>query len=102
MTGDEQKAAEQAPREEDDSAVAQLRENADREARRLGEGPGITLFGGKIPYRTLLAIAVFVGVFLLVWVPLWAALGGVGLGLGWIPAAAAGAAAVWLLARRSA
>jgi hypothetical protein len=86
----------------DESPSMQVLEAADREARRLQDGPGITFLGGQISYRALAAIGIFIAAFMLVWVVLWAGMGGVGLGLGWIPAAAAGVAAVWLFSRSNA
>jgi hypothetical protein len=100
-SGQEAGAAAETEKSED-SATAQALEAADREARSLQEGPGITLFGGEISYRTLAAIGIFIAAFMAVWVVLWAGMGGVGLGLGWIPAAAAGVAAVWMFSRSSA
>jgi hypothetical protein len=97
-----QTAADTEKRESPAPASAQALEAADREARRLQEGPGITLFGGQISYRALIAIGIFIAAFMAVWVVLWAGMGGVGLGLGWIPAAAAGVAAVGLFSRSSA
>jgi hypothetical protein len=89
-------------READDkhTAADELRETAERDGKRLQEGPALEMFGGRLPYRTLASMALFVVVFLLVWVGLWAALGGLGLGLGWIVAALAGLLAVKLLAAR--
>ena len=97
---EEEKAASEPADDEDASSTAsELRAFADREAQSLQEGPGISLFGGKIPYRALLAGGVFVLVFVLVWAGLWALLGGIGLALGWILAAVAGALAVRLVPR---
>jgi hypothetical protein len=72
---------------------------AEREARPLLGGSGVSLFGGEIPYRALIAIAIFVAVFTVVLVGLWALLGGIGLALGWIVALVVGALAVWFVSR---
>jgi len=81
---------------------AQLADEARATGRELDSGSRIRLLGGEVSRRTLLALAAFVVVFLLVWLVLWGMFGGAGLVLGWIAATVAGGAAVWLLARRSA
>ena len=97
---DEAQAESESDDSEDDSNTAEeVAATAGREGRPLLEGSSISLFGGELPHRTLLAIGVFVVVFMLVWVALWGLVGGWGLGLGWIIAAAVGALAVWLLTR---
>ncbi len=87
---------------EESGAGDQLAEEARASARALYSGPTVSILGGEVSRRTLLALGTFVLVFLLVWIALWGVFGGVGLVLGWIVATAAGGAAVWLLARRSA
>ncbi len=82
-----------------DDDRSEVRAAADREAERLQAGPGFSLFGGEVPYRVLVAFAIFIVVFLAVWAGLWALLGGIGIALGWILAALAGALAVRLVSR---
>ena len=81
---------------------AQLADEARAHGRALDSGPKVSLLGAEVSRRTLLALGAFVLVFLLVWIALWGVFGGIGLALGWIVAMAAGGAAVWLLAQRSA
>lgn len=80
-------------------ATTDVRTTAEREANSVMQGPKVSLFGAELPKRALIALAVFVAAFTLVWVALWAALGGIGLALGWIPAAALGWLAVRLVLR---
>lgn len=94
---EENEPASERSQQDDSSTASEVRAFADREAQALQKGPGISLFGGKIPYRLLVAIGVFVLVFVLVWAGLWALLGGIGLTLGWILAAVTGALAVRLV-----
>ena len=82
-------ASDKAP-----GAGDQLADEARASARALDSGPTVSILGGEVSRRTLLALGTFVLVFLLVWVALWGVFGGVGLVLGWIVATAAGAAAV--------
>ena len=99
--GDEPAAGEaKDDGQEDDSKGSELLEAADREARSLHEGRSVSLLGGEIPLRVLAAFAIFIAVFVAVLMVLWAALGGVGLALGWIVAALVGALAVKLLIGR--
>lgn len=93
---------EGAAADEEAGTSAQLADEARGQARALDSGPKVSILGGEVSRRTLLALGVFVLVFLLVWIALWGVFGGVGLALGWILATAAGGAAVWLLAQRSA
>jgi hypothetical protein len=95
----EEESASEKAQDEENSRTSELRAAADREAQTLQEGPGISLFGAEIPYRVLIAIAVFVVVFVAVWAAVWALLGGIGLALGWIFAAVVGALAVRLVGR---
>ena len=96
---EEQEPASERTQDDKGSRASELRALADREAESLQQGPGISLFGGEIPYRALIALAVFVVVFVAVWAALWGLLGGIGLALGWILAAVAGALAVRLVRR---
>ena len=90
------------PADDASGTGAELADEARAQARALEGGPTVSLLGAEVPRRTLVALGVFVVVFLLVWVALWGIFGGAGLVLGWIVATAAGGAAVWLLARRTA
>jgi hypothetical protein len=74
-------------------------EAVDREVSTFQQGPGPRLFGGVLPVRALIAIALFVVVFVAVWMAFWALAGGLGLALGWIPAALVGALAVVIAGR---
>lgn len=65
--------------------------------RPLWEGRAISLFGGQVPLRALAALAVFLPVFVLLYLALWELLGNVGLVLGWIAALLVAAVAVLLL-----
>ncbi len=79
----------------------ELAEAARERARSLDTGPTVSILGSEVSRRTLLALGLFVVVFLLVWITVWGVFGGAGLALGWIVATAAGGAAVWLFAQRS-
>ena len=68
------------------------------ELEKLSSGPSVSLFGGELPVRALVAIGVFVLTFIVSWMLLWAILGGLGFGLGWIVGAVLGAVAVKLTA----
>jgi len=94
-------AQEGSPADEGPGTGAQLAEEARAQARALDSGPTVSILGGEVARRTLLALGAFVLVFLLVWIALWGVFGSVGLALGWIVATAAGGGAVWLLAQRS-
>ena len=93
---------EGAHAKEEPGPGAQIADEARARARELDSGPKLNILGGEVSQRTFLALGAFVVVFVLVWLALWGVFGGVGLALGWIVATAAGGAAVWLLARRSA
>jgi hypothetical protein len=76
------------------------REEAAAAIEPLAEGSTLSLGFAEVPTRSLAAMAIFVGVFMVAWMILWAAAGGIGLGLGWILAAGLGALAVKLYADR--
>jgi hypothetical protein len=89
------------PPKEEPGPGAQIADEAQARAEELDTGPKLNILGAEVSRRTLLALGLFVLVFLVVWIALWGVLGGVGLALGWIVATAAGGAAVWWMARRS-
>ena len=84
---------------ESNPTLERSRALAEEEASRLQGGPQLSFFGGTLPVRGLAAMGVFLTVFMLAWVGLWAALGGLGLALGWIPAALVAIAGVVLIGR---
>ena len=69
--------------------------------RKLQRGPAVPFLGGPLPVRLLVALGIFVAAFLVVLLVLWTMLGGIGLGLGWIVAMAAGLLAVKVYADRA-
>ena len=80
------------PRDDDDAtdsrqALGDLGEAAEGEASRVLGCRTISLFGSPLPVRAVVAVALFAVVFVLVWLAAWALLGGIGIALGWIPAA---------------
>ncbi|MFL5870825.1 MAG: hypothetical protein ACJ75R_07065 [Solirubrobacterales bacterium] len=79
--------------------LGNVMEPVERETRVFQRGPGLALFGGVVPVRTMIALGVFVFAFVVVWMAFWAIAGGLGLALGWIPAALVGVLAVLLLGR---
>ena len=74
---------------------------AETEMRKLQGGPAVSVFGASLPVRILLALAIFIAVFMVVLMALWSMIGGLGLGLGWILAMGAGLVAVKLYADRA-
>ena len=93
---DESSASED---DEPHPALERARAVAEEEAARLQGGSQIAFFGGTLPVRGLVAMGLFLVIFMIAWVGLWAALGGLGLALGWIPAALVAVAAVVLIGR---
>jgi hypothetical protein len=78
-------------------------EAAEAEIGRLGSGGSLRIpLVGEFPTCLLIGLAIFLAVFMAVWMLLWALLGGIGLGLGWILAAAAAVWAFHAYARRDA
>jgi hypothetical protein len=98
---DEQATEEERERADDRPGVlSDLRTTAEAEARKLEEGPKLPFLGGRLPVRTMVAMAIFVVLFALVWMALWAILGSIGLVLGWIVAAIVATVGVKLAADR--
>ena len=98
-------AAQDEEDRRDDSEGAQgsldaATERAQGELETLQAGPTFSIGGVELPRRVLLAMGIFLVVFMIAWMLLWAALGGLGLALGWIVAPAVGAAAVKLYGDR--
>ncbi len=79
--------------------VAQFRASAESETSRLQQGPTVSILGDAVPKRVLIALGVFVVVFTVVYLALFGLLGGLGLALGWIPAAAIAFLAIQLVGR---
>ena len=98
-------AEERNPPEDDEpdddgpERLGELRATADDTSERLRGGSTVSLLGASVPTRSLLALAIFVLVFMIAWTVLWSLGGTAGLALGWIPAAAAGLVAIRLVAR---
>ncbi len=98
--GEEEEQEDHEEQEDrDDGRLAELRAMADAEADSLQRGRTVSLLGASVPLRTLIAIAIFIVVFMLAWTALWALLGTIGLALGWIPAALLGVLAIRLAPR---
>ena len=87
------------PDADDSGLFAEFRASAENETSRLQEGPTVSMLGGAVPARVLVALGVFVVVFTVVYLALFGLLGGLGLALGWIPAAAVAFLAVQLVGR---
>lgn len=110
--GEDPMAAEKAEKgldedddEEEDAEPGRLERAssaAQSEAETLQEGSSIPFFGGPLSVRAVLAIVVFLAIFMVVWLGLWTLIGGLGLALGWILAAGAGFLAMRAFTRRSA
>ena len=87
-------------REEPEAREDGVAQRVDSEAREsletLAEGRSVL---GALPLRSVAAVAIFVAVFLVVYVAMWALLGGAGLVLGLLVAPVAAALAVHLYAR---
>jgi hypothetical protein len=77
----------------------ELQSTADDTTGRLQGGSTVSLLGATVPVRALLALGIFILVFMIAWTVLWSLGGTAGLALGWIPAAAAGLVAIRLVAR---
>ena len=84
---------------DDPNPLAKLRASAESETSRLQRGPTVSILGASLPARVLMALGVFVLVFMLVLMALWGLLGGIGLALGWIPAAVVALLAIQLVGR---
>jgi hypothetical protein len=82
-------------REDEPSELDRITAKANRELRAWTEGPSFRFLGGELPIRALAAFGIFIAAFTVVYLALWALLGGLGLALGWIVAALAGAAVVY-------
>lgn len=96
--GDEPDGDDQ-PDGDDSDLFTQFRASAESETSRLQRGPTVSLLGGSVPARVLIALGVFVVVFTVVYLALFGLLGGLGLALGWIPAAAVAFLAIQLVGR---
>ena len=88
-----------SPQDDEPGRFDEVRATADDTTERLQGGSTVSLLGAQVPVRVLLALGIFILVFMVAWTALWALGGTAGLGLGWIPAAAAGLVAVRLAAR---
>ena len=96
------KGEEEGDDERRPGVVTDVVNTAEREAEKLQEGRTLPFFAGPLPMRAVVAIGIFAAVFLVSWLILWALLGGVGLGLGWIVAGVLGFLAVKWAADRMA
>ena len=90
---------DEEPDDDDSDRPSALQQAADDEAQRLQRGSTVSMLGAEVPTRVLGALGIFLLVFMLVYAALWALGGGLGLALGWIPAAAAGLVAIRLAGR---
>lgn len=93
------RARDGEPDADDGDPLVKLRTSAATETSRLQRGQTVSLFGASLPVRVLAALGIFVLVFMLVWIALWGLLGGIGLALGWIPAAVVALLAIKLIGR---
>jgi hypothetical protein len=93
--------AEREDEERSPGRLDELRSTADAEVERLQRGRTISMLGAEVPVRVLIALGVFLVVFMVVWTGMWALGGGLGLALGWIPAAVIGAFAIRLTGQRA-
>lgn len=85
-----------------DSAVEDVREQLERSGARLQEGRQVSLPGeAALPARSLVAIAIFLVVFVAIYLLCWAVLGTAGLAVGLVVALAGGAYTVKLYADRA-
>jgi len=73
----------------------------ERESEPLQRGDALDTPLGPLPVRSLIAMAAMLAVSVVVYLLAWALLGGIGLLLGWIPAAALGFLAAREVGRRS-
>ena len=104
MTAEEAEDADDADEESGGEATEALGQAAEQAAGvldRLQEGPKFSLGFAEFPVRILVAVGLFIAVFMAAWMLLWAVGGGAGLALGWLLAMAVGALAVKLYADRS-
>jgi hypothetical protein len=97
---------EEEPEGDDEPGIVkrnldELGEEAAEDARRLHGGGAVGILGARVPVRMIGAISVFVGVFVLVYLLTWAALGDIGLAVGFILAAIVAVIAVKLFASLS-
>ena len=89
---------ERSPAEPDVGGVERIEREGRRELEKLTEGPTVSYFGGELPLRAAVAIAVFALTFAACWLLLWALLDTFGFALGWLVAGAAAVGAVKLTA----
>lgn len=103
MTETDQKRTADRPAEDaSGSALDDLREQLERSGSRLQKGRRVSIPGdGDVPARSLMAAAIFIGAFVVVYLLCWAALGGAGLFLGILVGGAAGLFAAKLYADRA-
>ena len=86
--------AEHSRDERSHETLDEVEQQGRAELEKLSSGRTISVLGGELPVRALVAIGVFALTFVATWMLLWAILGTVGFALGWIVGAVVGAAAV--------
>ena len=91
---EDERSDEEESRDDEPGRVDGLQAAAEAETDRLQRGRTVSLLGNQVPARVLIALGIFVVVFMIVWAALWALGGGLALALGWIPAAVVGAFAI--------
>jgi hypothetical protein len=89
---------ERSPAEPADGGVERIERHGRQELETLAEGPTVSYFGGELPVRAAVAVAVFALTFVACWLLLWALLDTMGFALGWLVAGAAAVGAVRLTA----
>lgn len=83
------------------SALDDLRAQLERSGERLQRGRRLKLPAAVLPARSLGAMAIFIAVFVVVYLLTWAALGTIGVAVGFFAGAVVGALAVKLFADRA-